>query len=73
MVLLVVMSSQALLGLAFQGAYRDVEWIRATWFGNDSVTLVLATPLLLLGLVQVRRRISTRIAVVARPDRIRAL
>jgi hypothetical protein len=50
--LLVVMSSQALMGLLFQTAYRDVDWIRATWFGNDWVTLVVAVPLLIHGLVR---------------------
>jgi hypothetical protein len=49
-VLLTVMSSQALMGLAFRAAYRDVEWIRTTWFGNDCVTLVVAAPLLVIGL-----------------------
>ena len=49
-VLLAVMSTQALMGLAFRAAYRDVEWIRTTWFGNDWVTLVVAAPLLLIGL-----------------------
>ena len=72
-VLLAVMLTQALMGLAFQAAYRDVEWIRATWFGNDWVTLVVAAPLLLIGLRPHRCRICTRIAVVARPDRVRAL
>ena len=50
-VLLAVMLTQALMGLAFRAAYRDVEWIRTTWFGNDWVTLV-AAPLLLIGLVR---------------------
>jgi hypothetical protein len=49
-VLLAVMLIQALTGLAFQAAYRDVVWIRTTWFGNDWVTLVVAAPLLLMGL-----------------------
>ena len=49
-VLLAIMLIQALTGLAFQAAYRDVEWIRTTWFGNDWVTLVVAAPLLLMGL-----------------------
>jgi hypothetical protein len=46
------MSSQALMGLLFQTAYRDIDWIRATWFGNDWVTLVVAVPLLIHGLVR---------------------
>jgi hypothetical protein len=48
--LFVLMLSQASMGLAFPGVYRDVEWIRATWFGNDWVTLLVAIPLLSIGL-----------------------
>src|SRR6186997_523856 len=51
-VLLAVMLTQAITGLAFQTAYRDVEWIRATWFGNDWVTLIVAAPLLFIGLAR---------------------
>src|SRR5688572_19998748 len=54
-VLLVVMSTQATMGLLFPAVYRDAEWIRATWFGNDLVTLTLAVPLLLMGLVGATR------------------
>ncbi len=45
-VLLALMLTQALMRLAVRAAYRDVEWIRTTWFGNDWVTLVVAAPLL---------------------------
>ncbi len=45
----VVMTVQAILGLTLPGQYRDVEWIRATWYGNDWVTLIVAVPLLLVG------------------------
>jgi hypothetical protein len=51
----VLMGVQSLLGLALQGAYRDVEWIRATWFGNDWVTLIVALPLLVVALTLARR------------------
>lgn len=44
-----LMILQAVLGLMFASQYRDVEWIRATWFGNDAVTLVVAVPLLSIG------------------------
>jgi hypothetical protein len=44
--LIVLMAMQAALGLAFPARYRDVEWIRATWFGNDGVTLLFAVPML---------------------------
>jgi hypothetical protein len=50
-----LMAAQSLLGRVFQGQYRDVEWIRATWFGNDLVTLLLAVPLLIAALVLLRR------------------
>jgi hypothetical protein len=42
---------QSLLGLIFQGQYRDAEWIKAAWFGNDWVTLVVAVPLLVVAIV----------------------
>ena len=47
-----VMMTQAGLGLLLPGEYRDVEWIKATWFGNDWVTLVVAVPLLSFGLTR---------------------
>jgi hypothetical protein len=59
MVLATLMAAQAGLGLLFQNGYRDVAWIRATWFGNDWVTLVVAVPALLLG-VSLARRGSVR-------------
>jgi hypothetical protein len=51
--LVVVVLAQAGLGLLLPDVYRDVAWIRATWFGNDAVTLFLALPLMVraLGLV----------------------
>ena len=45
-----LMATQAVLGLLASGAYRDVAWIKATWFGNDLVTLLVAAPLLLSAL-----------------------
>ena len=53
--LLVVMVTQASLGLLFPGAYRDVDWIKATWYGNDLVTLVVAAPLLSIALALLDR------------------
>ena len=50
-----LMAAQSLIGRAFDGQYRDVEWIRATWFGNDLVTLLLAMSLLITALALVRR------------------
>jgi len=54
-----IMLVQPLLGLLFQRQYRDEEWITAAWFGNDWVTLVVAVPLLVLG-VAFAARGSTR-------------
>jgi hypothetical protein len=45
-VLAALMLTQSALGLLFPGAYRDVAWIRATWYGNDWVTLAVAVPAL---------------------------
>lgn len=53
-VLAIVMLAQAALGLMFHAQYRDVEWIAATWLGNDWVTLVVALPLLSAGIVLTR-------------------
>jgi len=53
--LVALMVGQAALGRTFPHLYRDVEWIQATWLGNDGVTLVLASPLLALGLTLARR------------------
>lgn len=50
-----LMAVQAVLGLVFPGAYRDVEWIRSTWSGNDRVSLLVAVPLLVVALVAARR------------------
>lgn len=54
-----LLAVQALLGLLFPGEYRDLEWIRAAWFGNDWITLVIGAPALLLS-VALARRGSTR-------------
>jgi len=43
-----LMAVQSALGLAYPNLYRDVGWIRATWYGNDLVTLVIGAPLLFL-------------------------
>jgi hypothetical protein len=41
-----LMAAQSSLGLVLPQQYRDADWIRATWFGNDWVTLVAAVPLI---------------------------
>jgi hypothetical protein len=54
-----VMGGQSLLGLLYPHAYRDVEWIRATWHGNDWVTLLLGVPALTIAVLTAARG-STR-------------
>jgi hypothetical protein len=49
------MTVQAATGLAFPTIYRDVEWVLATWWGNDLVTLALAVPLLGASVLGARR------------------
>ena len=43
-----LMTAQSLTGLLAPAQYRDVEWIKETWFGNDWLTLVVAVPVILL-------------------------
>jgi hypothetical protein len=50
-----LMVAQSVLGRIFPGQYRDVVWIRLTWFGNDWVTLVVGVPLLVASLLLARR------------------
>jgi hypothetical protein len=59
LLLLVLMATQATLGLTLHGEYRDAAWIVATWWGNDWVTLALGVPLLGTALV-LSKRGSTR-------------
>jgi hypothetical protein len=54
-VLAVLMRVQALMGLLLPEQYRDSEPIKTTWFGNDWVTLVVAVPLLCVGLIHAGR------------------
>lgn len=37
-----LMAAQAILGLTMPMLYRDPAWIKATWFGNDWITLVVS-------------------------------
>ena len=48
--LVVLMLAQSVSGLLFRDQYRDVEWIKATWRGNDWITLVIGVPVLVIGL-----------------------
>jgi hypothetical protein len=50
-----LMTAQSLTGLVAPEQYRDVEWIKATWWGNDWLTLVVAAPLLLMSSSGARR------------------
>jgi hypothetical protein len=50
-----LMIAQSLTGLIAPAHYRDVEWIKATWFGNDGLTLIVAVPLLLMSRVAAER------------------
>lgn len=42
----VLMMVQATSGLLFPSAYRDPDWIRVAWFGNDCATIGVAWALL---------------------------
>jgi len=50
LLLLALMLAQSLLGLSLPDQYRDAAWVRATWYGNDWVTLLGAVPLLWVGI-----------------------
>jgi hypothetical protein len=50
-----LMALQAGIGLIAPGLYRDAEWAKAAWFGNDLVTLFVAVPLLAAALLPARR------------------
>ena len=54
---------QAVLGLTMSGQYRDTDLLRAGWFGNDWITLVVAVPVL-LGALALARRGSPRARLV---------
>jgi len=58
-----LMAVQAGMGLAFPQVYRDIAWIKATWFANDLVTLVVAAPLLAASLVFAARGSSRALLV----------
>jgi uncharacterized membrane protein YiaA len=42
-------------GILFPGTYRDNVWVTGTWYGTDVVTLVIAVPLLLIGIYYAQR------------------
>ena len=53
--LIALMLVQSVLGLVWSDQYRNVDWIRATWYGNDWITLIAAVPLLWLGRLHAAR------------------
>ena len=53
--LVALMLVQTIFGLLFPEQYRDAEWIKAAWFGNDWVTLTLAVPLLIFAIIMANR------------------
>jgi hypothetical protein len=50
-----LMALQASVGLLAPSIYRDAEWAKAAWYGNDIVTLGVAVPLLAVSLAYARR------------------
>src|SRR5436305_6076 len=50
-----LLAVQSVLGLVFHDQYRDVTWIRATWWGNDWVSLLVVVPLLAAAVLSTRR------------------
>ena len=54
-VLAALMAVQCALGLLLPAEYRDPEWMKAAWFGNDCVTLVVAVPLMVVASTLARR------------------
>lgn len=51
----VLMAVQSAAGVLFPALYRDTGWVLSAWYGNDLVTLLFATPLLVWSLYAVRR------------------
>lgn len=58
-----LMAVQAAVGLAAPSIYRDAEWAKAAWYGNDLVTLLVAVPLL-VGALTLAARGSRRAELV---------
>jgi hypothetical protein len=50
-----LMAGSSVLGLLIPSIYRDNDWARSGFRGNDLISLVLATPLLLGGMAAARR------------------
>jgi len=43
--LVTLMGAQSAAGLVMPTEYRDTDWIKAAWFGNDVITLLVVVPL----------------------------
>ena len=69
--LAVLMTAQSLAGLMAPEQYRDVEWIKATWYGNGWLTLIVAVSLLLTSRVVAgrgsARAVSARLGYLIEP------
>ena len=63
--LLVLMAAQSISGLVYAERYRDVAWIKATWFGNDWTTIALVAPLIGVAVARQRRGSSRWLLVWA--------
>lgn len=61
--IVILMALQAGAGLAFPQMYRDADWVKLTWLGNDAVTLLVAVPVS-IGALLVARRGSLRAELV---------
>ena len=48
--IVVLTTLASVIGLLFRNVYRDNSFVKTTWFANDLMTLVVAIPLLILGL-----------------------
>ena len=53
--LALLMVAQSTTGIFLPEQYRDIEWIKATWFGNDWVTLSVGVPLFAVGVARASR------------------
>jgi hypothetical protein len=51
----VLMAGASILGLFSASIYRDNDWAKSGFRGNDLISLVLATPILLAGVMLTRR------------------
>lgn len=45
----------SVVGLLFSNVYRENDFVKSTWFANDLMTLIVAVPLLVLGLYLTQR------------------